>query len=111
MRSLEELYKERLRINKECQDNWDYGIEQICNEIIENHFKHDVDTAISFINSWSRDYIWFFSEYFEDFITAIPSHKLLNCFEEVSRKFPDIDFVQDIQWAKKAYETSDNKID
>jgi hypothetical protein len=111
MRSIEELYKERLRICIECQDNWDYGIDQICKEIIENHFKNDVDTAISIINNWSRDYIWYFSEYFEDFITALPSKRLLNCFIEISHKFPDIDLEQEIYWSKNAYESSNNIID
>jgi len=111
MRTLEKLYKERIRITKECQDNWDYGIDQICKELIHDHFQNNVDKAISEINNWSRDYIAIFSEYFPDFIDSLPSQKLLNCLIYKANQFPDLNLSLELKWAKEIYDSKDHKLD
>jgi len=77
------VMKERDRIWKECQDNWDDGISNCCNETIAI-IKEDIPGFIKYLkrDCSSRDFLYI-TDWFDELIEAIPSQELIDAFRYI----------------------------
>lgn len=84
-----EIIKEREKISKETQDNWDYGIEKCWTELIKL-VSDNVDESINFIlNDCTKEEFSWLSEVIEDIIENTKSKNLLEAYKSVANKYAD----------------------
>jgi len=71
------VLKERIRIAKETQDNWDYGIEQCCKEEIDILSRNMNETIMFFDNECTDEDFFWLSEVFEDIAEKTQSREFV----------------------------------
>lgn len=89
VKSFRDVIKRRIKISKETQDEWDFGIEQCWKEMLKIFCKN-IDDTIDFLNTecTSEEYYWI-SEIFDDITRETQSKKFIDCIEKLQEKFPN----------------------
>lgn len=84
-----EVIKERIRISTECQDEWDYGIEQCWNQEVDI-LTEDIVSTIEFLeNDCTADEYSWISEVLEKVVEQKPSKELVDCYRSLMSKYPE----------------------
>ena len=65
-------------------------------------FIQDEDETIAYLKNCSKENVKWISEIFEDISLALQSTKFIDCIEELSEKYPDLDLYYDILFAKSS---------
>ena len=84
-----EVLKERIRISKETQDNWDYGIEQCWLKLVEI-LSEDIDGTIEYLRSdcTADEFIWI-SEIFEEIAEKTKSREFISTLYHLAEKYSE----------------------
>jgi hypothetical protein len=84
-----EIIKERIRISEECNDEWDYGIENCWKQEIEI-LTEDIPSSIQFLmNECTADEYSWISEVIDDVVEKTNSHEFVECYKNLRNKFPE----------------------
>ena len=84
-----EVLKERIRIADECQDEWDYGIEQ-CWKKESEILTEDVQSTIEFLqNDCTPDEYSWVGEVLSDIVEKTGSFEIVKCYKSLMKKFPE----------------------
>ncbi len=67
-------------------------------------FIQNEESTIAYLNSCCKENIDWISEVFEDISEQLQSPGFIECIEQLSIKYPDLNLEQDILYAKKALE-------
>lgn len=81
----------RLAIKKrsETDDEWDYGVQQCCNEEI-NILSRNIEDTIAFLeNECTADEFSWLSEVFDDVAEKTQSRAFVDCLYKVAEKYPE----------------------
>ena len=86
-------FREAIKKRASTEDNWDFGVEQCCNEMIAL-FSADIDKTIRFLDVCTVDEFLWMSEVFDrvteetcskEFITAL--HKTADKYAEIIKDY------------------------
>ena len=92
-----EIITERMRIARETQDNWDYGIEQ-CWEKEIALLSEDMSWTISFIkNECTDDEFYWMSEVFDDIALRTQSREFIAATKERIQSVSDVEKARSVQ--------------
>lgn len=84
-----DVIKERIRISVECQDEWDFGIEQ-CWQAEVGILSEDISSTIAFLeNECTPDEFSWISEVIEDLAEKTKSRELIECYKNLMSRFPE----------------------
>ncbi len=84
-----EVLRERERIATECQDEWDYGIEQCWQQEIEILTEDVTSTMDYLLNDCTADeYVWI-SEVLDDITEQVHNSELVACYKSLMIRFPE----------------------
>ena len=67
-------------------------------------FIQNEESTIAYLNSCSKENIYWISEIFEDISEQLQSYRFIECIEQLSIKYPDLNLEQDILYARKVLE-------
>ncbi len=67
-------------------------------------FVRDEEDTIVYLNNCNMENINWISEIFEDISEQLQSDRFIECIDQLSIKFPELDLEQDILYAKKVME-------
>jgi len=65
-------------------------------------FIQNEESTIMYLNNCKKENIEWISEIFEDISEQLKSLRFIECIEQLSNKYPDLDLEQDILYAKKS---------
>ncbi|WP_242217410.1 hypothetical protein [Bacillus cereus group sp. BfR-BA-01380] len=88
-----------LNKRKKLNLNDDYGIEKSWHEIIEVLSENEGNT-IKYLESCSKDNLYWISEVFEDIAENFQSKHFINCLRKLDEKFPELEMTNDIDIAE-----------
>lgn len=71
------------------------------NELVQILTQNEHST-IAYINSCSKEKIFWLSEVFEDISEKLQSIQFIECIEKIEIKYPDLELELDIAFAKEA---------
>ena len=92
-----EATAERIRIARETQDNWDYGIEQ-CWEKEIALLSEDMSWTISFIkNECTDDEFFWMSEVFDDVAQRTQNREFIAAIKERIKSVADVGKARSVQ--------------
>lgn len=84
-----EIIKERIRISIECNDEWDYGIEECWNQEIKI-LTEDIPSSILFLqNECSADEYSWISEVIEDIAEITQNRDFILSYKSLMAKYPE----------------------
>lgn len=84
-----EVIKERIRISKECHDEWAYGIEKCWEQEVEI-LTEDIPSTLLFLqNDCTADEFSWISEVIEDIAEQTNSREFIECYKQLMSKFPE----------------------
>lgn len=84
-----DVLKERRRIMIETQDEWDYGIEQ-CWEQMVQILTEDIPSSIEYLkNECTADEYSWISEVLDDIAEQTGSVEFIACYREQMERFPE----------------------
>lgn len=91
VKKFKEIIKEREYQANELDDEWDYGINKCCNELIEL-LTIDMSETIAFIKTDCTDKeLWWMCEVFDDVVIKTQSNEFVSSLKERAEKVIDED--------------------
>jgi hypothetical protein len=93
------ILNERKKLNL----NDDYGIYKSWNEIIEV-LSEDEENTIRYLETCSKEELYWISEVFEDIAEIIQSKDLIDCLRTLDEKYPELEMTNDIDIAESYIE-------
>lgn len=97
-KEVEKIIKERIEMHPD-----DPRIMEKWNELTQIFVRDEEDTIV-YLNNCNMENINWISEIFEDISEQLQSDRFVECIEQLSIKFPELDLEQDILYAKEAME-------
>ena len=97
-REVEKVIKERVAMHPEdprIMDKW----EELTQILIQ-----DEEATIVYLNNCNLENVYWISEIFEDISAQLQSRRFIECIEQLSNKFPELDMEQDILYAREMLE-------
>ncbi|MEE1306021.1 MAG: hypothetical protein U0K68_12900 [Agathobacter sp.] len=94
-KEVEKIIKERVEMHPD-----DPRIMEKWNELT-HIFVRDEEDTIAYLNNCNKENINWISEIFEDISEQLQSDRFIECIEQLSIKFPELDLEQDILYAKE----------
>jgi len=71
----------------------------IWNELAQIFIQSE-ESTIEYLNSCSKEKLYWISEVFEDISLGLQSTKFIECIEKLNIKYPDLDLKCDVRYAK-----------
>lgn len=100
---IENKMKVILNQRKKLNLNDDYGIYKSWNEIIEVLSENEENT-IRYLETCSKEELYWISEVFEDIAEIIQSKELIDCLRTLDEKYPELEMTNDIDLAESYIE-------
>ncbi|MCI9401802.1 MAG: hypothetical protein HFJ07_18940 [Lachnospiraceae bacterium] len=97
-KEVEKIIIERIEIHPD-----DPRIMEKWNELTQIFVRDEEDTILYF-NNCNMENIYWISEIFEDISEQLQSDRFIECIDQLSIKFPELDLEQDILYAKEVME-------
>jgi hypothetical protein len=97
-KEVEKIIIERIEMHPD-----DPRIMEKWNELTQIFVRDEEDTIV-YLNNCNMENINWISEIFEDISEQLQSDRFIECIDQLSIKFPELDLEQDILYAKKVME-------
>lgn len=97
-KEVEKIIIERIEMHPD-----DLRIVEKWNELTQIFVRDEEDTIV-YLNNCNMENINWISEIFEDISEQLQSDRFIECIDQLSIKFPELDLEQDILYAKKVME-------
>lgn len=95
---IEKIIKERKEMHPD-----DPRVIEKWNELTQIFIQNE-ESTIAYLNSCCKENIDWISEIFEDISEQLQSYRFIECIEQLSIKYPDLNLEQDILYAKEVLE-------